>query len=647
MNLLTAERLSKSFGMKRLFEDVSLSIGEGEKIGLIGVNGTGKSTLLKTIAGAEPPDEGTIAVRNGITIEYLPQNPPFDDEATVLGQLFAGASPLMLLLREYESAMDRLEKGESGPELQKLLLGLTARMDAADAWHVEHEAKRILGKLGIDDFAARMGTLSGGRRKRVALAGALIRPADLLILDEPTNHIDTATVDWLEQHLSRSKSAMLLITHDRYFLDRVCSRIVELEGGKLYGYEGSYNVFLEQKAERMARLQASEQKRQNLLRRELAWIRRGAKARSTKQKARIERFEQLRQDAPETAAPPIDIALPSARLGKKVVELDRVSKAYDGREVIRSFGHIVRPGDRIGIVGPNGAGKSTLLKLIAGKLQPDSGTIDIGPTVRIGMFSQENEELDETKRVIEYIREAAEQVRTSDGETIGASQMLERFLFPPSAQWTKIADLSGGEKRRLFLLRILMEAPNVLLLDEPTNDLDIQTLSVLEDYLERFPGAVLIVSHDRYFLDRTIQTLLVAEGDGTFSRHAGTFSEYRERLEELQPSAPSGKPATPAPASPAAAAGDPGDGRPKEKALKFSFKEQKEFEQIDDTIAEAERALRGVSDEIAEAGGDYEKLLRLTERHRGLEAELERLLERWTYLNDLAERIEKQKNGSH
>ncbi|RKN75992.1 ABC-F family ATP-binding cassette domain-containing protein [Paenibacillus ginsengarvi] len=640
MNLLTAERLSKSFGMKMLFEQISLGIAEGDKIGLIGVNGTGKSTLLKTIAGAEQPDEGSISIRNGITIEYLPQNPAIDDDATVLGHIFSGRSPLMQALRDYESLMERLERGEDSPELQKQLVELNGRMDALDAWQLEHEAKRILGKLGINDFGALMGTLSGGKRKRVALAGALIRSADLLILDEPTNHIDTETVDWLETMLSKSKSALLMITHDRYFLDRVATRILELDNGKLFGYTGGYSVFLEQKAERMAQQHASEEKRQNLLRRELAWIRRGAKARSTKQKARIERFEKLQQAGPQTNGQEMDMALPSSRLGKKVIELTDVTKRYGERDIVRAFSYIVQPGDRIGIVGPNGAGKSTLLKLIAGKLTPDAGSIDTGLTVKIGLFSQENEELDESARVLEYIRDAAENVRTTDGELISASQMLERFLFPPSAQWSKVADLSGGEKRRLFLLRILMGAPNVLLLDEPTNDLDIQTLTVLEDYLEHFPGSVLIVSHDRYFLDRTVDALLVAEGGGVFSQHEGNFSEYRERTKQAESTADNkaGKPAQAAPEPPS-------DNRPKEKPLRFSFKEQKEYEEIDQRIAEAEQSLAGLAEELAAAHDDYEKLMKLTARHREQELSLDELLERWTYLNDLAEQIERQKKG--
>lgn len=645
MNLVSAERIGKSYGMKTLFDQVTLHIEDGDRIGLIGINGTGKSTLLKVIAGVESPDEGSITTRNGIAIEYLPQNPPFDPEATVLQQIFRGDTPLMRLLRDYESAIDRLERGENSAELDKQMLELSAKMDAAGAWQMESEAKRILSRLGIDRFDARMGTLSGGQRKRVALAGALIRPADLLILDEPTNHIDTDTVDWLESYLAKSRFALLMITHDRYFLDRVAGRIIELDQGKLYGYTGNYSVFLEQKADRMERQQASEEKRQNMLRRELAWIRRGAKARTTKQKARIERFEKLQADAPAEAGGELDIALAGARLGKKVIELRNAGITIVGREIIRPFSCIVQRDDRIGIVGPNGAGKSTLLKLIAGTMTADKGEVDIGTTVKIGFFSQENEGLDESLRVIEYIREASEQVRTSDGEVISASQMLERFLFPPSAQWTPISGLSGGEKRRLYLLRILMEGPNVLLLDEPTNDLDIQTLTVLEDYLEHFQGAVLVVSHDRYFLDRTVDSLLVADGDGGFALHEGNYSEFRERM--IGTGAESG----------AGASGPTGNGKnaaapvqrsdsspsPAREKLKFSFKEQKEYEEIDGKIAATEEELNRVNEAIAQCGSDYEQLQRLTSQQQEIEAALEHLIERWTYLNELAERIEQQK----
>jgi ABC transport system ATP-binding/permease protein len=601
MNLWIGEQLSKSYGVKMLLEQVDFSIGDGDRVGLIGVNGTGKSTFLKMVAGIETADSGSITKRNGIRIEYLAQNPPVDDESTVLQYIYEGISPEIQLEGEYE-------------------------------------AKKILNQLGISDVDAKMGTLSGGQRKRVAMAAALIHPADLLILDEPTNHIDAETVQWLEQYLSRAGCALLMITHDRYFLDRVANRIIELDQGQLYSYTGNYSVFLEQKAERLEQQQASEQKRQNLYRRELAWIKRGAKARTTKQKARIERFEKIKDAAPGSSGnETLDIALSSSRLGKKVIELDGVGKAYENRQIIRDFSYIVQRDDRIGVVGPNGTGKSTLLKLIAGRIAPDQGQIDIGSTVKIGYFSQEHEEMNQNLRVIEYIKEAAEQIRTSDGTVISASQMLERFLFSPTVQWTQISNLSGGEKRRLYLLRILVEAPNVLLLDEPTNDLDIQTLTVLEDYLDEFGGAVIVVSHDRYFLDRTVDSLLVMEGEGRISHHVGNFTEYRDRLK----SQPSMEVSQAAPKK--AAQSEPEDTNARRKTLKFSFKEQKEYDEIDGRIAAVEAELAVVNEAIEHSGSDYMKLEELTRSQKQLEESLEQLIERWTYLNELAEQIEQAK----
>lgn len=642
MNILTAEQLSKSYGMKVLFDQISFGMDEGDRIGIIGINGTGKSTLLKVIAGIEPADTGKLAIGNRIGIEYLPQNPQYNPNATVIEQIFQGTSPLMQLLQEYESTMQQIEQSGVNAQIEQKLLDLHNRMDAADAWQMETEAKKILSQLGIPDMSAQMGTLSGGQRKRVALAGALIRPADLLIIDEPTNHIDTSTVDWLEQYLTRSKSALLMITHDRYFLDRVANRILELDQGKLYSYTGNYSVFLEKKAERMEQQEASEKKRQNLFRKELAWIRRGAKARTTKQKARIERFEKLEDAKPEARAGDIEISLAaSSRLGKKVIELHNVNKTFEDQNVICDFSYIVQRDDRIGIIGPNGSGKSTLLKLIAGWLTPDQGEVIIGPTVKIGFFSQENEQMNENMRVIEYIKEAAEQVRTSDGGTISASQMLERFLFPPGIQWTPISNLSGGEKRRLFLLRILMESPNVLLLDEPTNDLDIQTLTILEDYLDDFPGAVIVVSHDRYFLDRTIETIFAFEGKGTLRYHTGNYSEYADYLKLLakQSSAPDPE------IKEKETDTDNSAERKKDKTLKFSFKEQKEYEEIDDRIANTEQKLQDVKSAIHATGSDFERLQTLIADQQTLEAELEHLMERWTYLNELAEEIERHKAG--
>lgn len=638
MNLLTAERLSKSYGMKILFDRIDFAVEERERIGLIGVNGAGKSTLLRILAGRESPDEGAVIVRNGSRIEYLPQQPPFQDDSTVIDYVFRGSSPEAALVGEYEAVLRRLERGEKDDGLERRLAELSERIDAAGAWQIESEAKKILSRLGIDDVLARMGDLSGGQRKRVALAAALIQPADLLVLDEPTNHIDTETVDWLERYLQKSKSALLMITHDRYFLDRVANRIVELDGGKLYRYAGNYSFFLEQKADRMEREQAEERKRQNLFRNELAWMRRGARARTTKQKARIERFETLEAELGSTRAESLDIALVGARLGKKVLELRGIAKGYGDRTLLRDFDELIQRDDRIGVIGPNGSGKSTLLQILAGRLEPDRGTIDVGPTVRIGFFTQEQTEMDGSLRVIEYIQEAAERIVASDGSTVTASQMLERFLFPPALQWTPISGLSGGEKRRLFLLRVLIEGPNVLLLDEPTNDLDIQTLSVLEDYLDDFPGAVVVVSHDRFFLDRTVDRLWSIEEDGAVGRHTVAYSEYIERRAAAEAAAEAasegraGKLAAPE-AAPIR----------KEKPLKFSFKEQKEYEEIDERIADLERRLADVGEKLAAAGADYVAVQRLTEEQGALERELEEQLERWTYLNELAERIERQK----
>ncbi|WP_409343137.1 ABC-F family ATP-binding cassette domain-containing protein [Paenibacillus sp. MBLB4367] len=641
MNLLSIESISKSYGEKILFDNASFGIDEHDKIGVIGVNGTGKSTFLKVIAGLEPPDSGTVSKGNRVTVRYLPQNPQFLEGATVLEQLYQGDSPVIRTIRAYEETMAAIEREPADEKLQQKLLQLSAQMDAHDAWQFESDAKTILGKLGIDRFDAKIESLSGGQRKRVALAEALIHPSDLLILDEPTNHIDNDTVDWLEQFLNKRRGALLMITHDRYFLDRVANRMLELDRGKLYPYTANYSRFLELKVEREEREHASEKKRQNLFRNELAWIRRGAKARSTKQKARIERFEKLQDAAPEARGEQFDISVGATRLGKKVLEIEHLRKSYEGRTLIRDFSYITQRDDRVGIIGPNGSGKSTLLNMIAGRIAPDGGAIDIGQTVNIGYFSQEAVEMDPNQRVIEYIKEAAEVVRTAEGEAISASQMLERFLFTGTMQWTPIAKLSGGERRRLYLLRVLMGAPNVLLLDEPTNDLDIQTLTVLEDYLDDFPGAVIVVSHDRYFLDRTVEKLLAFEGDGVISHHVGNYTEYRE-FAAKQAAAPSdsGKKA----AQPAAAKGDAAPAEPrKERALRFTYSEQKEYEQIDELIAATEARLQAIGEEMNAAGSDSASLQKLVAEQQEQEARLDHLLERWTYLNELAEQIAGQK----
>ncbi|NLM34524.1 MAG: ABC-F family ATP-binding cassette domain-containing protein [Clostridiales bacterium] len=634
MNLLSAEGITKSYSEKKLFNNINLGINDGDKIGLIGINGTGKSTLLKVIAGVEEVDEGRIIRSNVLQIEYLSQNPAFDEDNTVIQQVFKGNSPVMRLLREYEEAIN---KGSSSEQLMKL----TGQIDLLNGWTLESEAKSILSKLGITDFNARVGALSGGQKKRVALAAALIQPSNLLILDEPTNHLDNDTIDWLEQYLNKRKGALLMITHDRYFLDRVANEIIELDRGKLYTYKGNYTSFLEKKAERLEIEEANEAKRQNLLRKELAWIRRGAKARTTKQKARIDRFERLSSQEVEKVEDKIDISVGSSRLGKKVIELNNISKAYGDRILIRNFNYIVLRDDRIGIVGPNGMGKSTLINIIAGKLMADSGYVDVGETVKIGLYSQENNFIKEDMRVIEYIREAAEYITTAEGEKITASQMLERFLFPPETQWTPIEKLSGGEKRRLYLLRVLMEAPNVLLLDEPTNDLDIQTLTILEDYIDNFQGAVIAVSHDRYFLDRIAEKIFAFKEGGEIAQYAGNYSDYSLKMEE-EKLAKIDEEKYKENVDKNKATVDKIE--EKKKALRFSYMEQREYEQIDGIISDLEEKLKEVEEKINKAAADYTLLQELLKEKEELENKLEEKMERWIYLNDLAEKIQKGQN---
>lgn len=636
MNVLSIENISKGYSDKTLFENVSLGIGDGDKIGLIGINGTGKSTLLKIIAGVETADTGKIIVGNRVSIEYLSQLPDFDESANVIEQVFKGSSPVMQLLREYEEAVEKLSESPEDTELQRALTNLNGKMDSMNAWQIESEAKTVLTKLGITDFKARIAELSGGQKKRIALASSLIMPSDLLILDEPTNHMDNDTISWLEQYLNKRKGALLMITHDRYFLDRVTNRIIELDNGSLYSYQGNYSIFLEKKLEREELEQANERKRQNILRKELAWIRRGAKARSTKQKARIQRFEELSSEGMEISSDKLEMNSVATRLGKKVVEIQNISKSLSGKRLIEDFSYIVVRDDRVGIVGPNGSGKSTLLNMIVGRLNPDSGNIDIGETVNIGYFSQENTELNEELRVIEYIKEIAEYVLLANGDRISASQMLEKFLFSPALQWTPISKLSGGERRRLYLLRVLMGAPNVLLLDEPTNDLDIQTLTILEDYLDDFSGAVIVVSHDRYFLDRVTDKIFAFEGKGIIKQYTGNYSDYIEEIKENAEDQVKEKPKQ-----------DKQDNKEEEKKknkqLKFTFKEQKEYAEIDDNIEKVENQIADLETQIEGAASDYEVLQKLLGEKEQLENQLEYLMERWTYLNELAEEIEKSK----
>lgn len=636
MNLLTAENLTKSYSERILLNNISLGINEGDKIGVIGVNGTGKSTLLKLIAGVESPESGTIIKANGIRIEYLSQNPDFEPGSTVLEHVFKGNSPVMVALREYEYTLYMVNNEPENEEYQSKLLKLTSKMESLQAWTIENEAKAVLSKLGINNFNAKIEALSGGQKKRVAMAGALIGQVDLLILDEPTNHIDNETVDWLEKYLNTRKGALLMVTHDRYFLDKVSNRIIELDNGKLYSYQANYSKYVEMKLERDEIEQSSYLKHKNLYRRELEWIRRGAQARSTKQKARIQRFEQLSEvDAPK-AHQDIDITVGSSRLGRKIIEIHNISKSYDNRKLIEDFSYILLRDDRIGIIGPNGSGKSTFLKIISGRLAPDNGRVEIGDTVKIGFFTQESEGMKDDQRVIDYIRDEAEYLETSEG-TASASQMLEKFLFPPSVQWTPVGKLSGGEKRRLYLLRILMGAPNILILDEPTNDLDIKTLTILESYLDEFPGVVITVSHDRYFLDRVVDKTFAFEGEGNIRVYEGNYSFYKESL-------PNTIVSTEKSDTKKLDKDKQETENKKERPLKFTFKEQKEFDEIDGVISLLEKKITDIENEISKSSADFVKLQELLKGKEELENKLNDTMERWVYLNELAEKIENNRN---
>ena len=639
MSLITIEHLTKSYTERLLFDDTAFSINEGEKVGLIGINGTGKSTLLKIVAGLEEPDDGSVVRRRNLYIRYLPQIPVFTAGDTVLDAI--------------------VRDNQDEPHFS--------------SWEeIEASAKNILTRLGIYDFDEKVEHLSGGQRKRVALTSVLLSTADLLILDEPTNHLDSEMADWLEEYLKKFRGALLMITHDRYFLDSVTNRIVELDKGKLYSYQTNYEGFVKLKAERIDMAVASERKRQTILRTELAWMQRGARARSTKQKAHIQRYEALRDmDAPEFDKE-VEMESISSRLGRTTVEVKDLCKAYGNKVLLKDFTYIFLKNDRVGIIGPNGSGKSTLMKMIAGWVQPDSGTIEIGQTVKIGYFSQENEAMDENLKVIDYIRNVAEYVQTKDG-SISASQMLERFLFPGSVQYTTISRLSGGEKRRLYLLRILMDAPNVLLLDEPTNDLDIRTLTILEDYLDSFQGIVITVSHDRYFLDRMVRRIFAFEGDGNVVQYEGGFTDYQAAYLMKHPELSGGNGAGRGSAggnrsgagnssagnaggSAQGAAGETGvdeasgtaakkfsqDGRAHQKKLKFSFKEQREWDTIEDEIAGLEADLEALDGQIAESATNYGRLNQLMTEKAEKEALLEEKMDRWMYLQELAEKIAAQ-----
>ena len=641
MNLITLENISKSYSEKILANNVSLGINEGEKIGLIGVNGTGKSSFLKIVAGVEEPDEGTVIKGNRVRIEYLAQTPDYDDNATVLEQVFKGNSEEMRILREYEELLEKIDKGEVNGDDSERLIRLQGKIDALNLWDMESEAKNVLTKLGITNFEEKVGNLSGGQKKRIMLAAALITPCELLILDEPTNHLDNETISWLEEYLNSRKGALLMITHDRYFLDRVTNRILELDRGRLFSYDGNYSVFLEKKMERIAIEKASEEKRQNLMRKELAWVRRGAKARTTKQKARLQRFDELVNQEGFIENENIEISVMGTRLGKKIIEIEHLNKSFGDKKIVDDFNYIVLRSDRIGIVGPNGIGKSTLMGMIEGKVAPDSGEIIKGETVKIACFSQEDTHMHPEMRAIDYIKEAGEYLQTATGERITASQMCEKFLFDGTLQWTMIGMLSGGERRRLHLLRVLMEAPNVLLLDEPTNDLDIETLNRLEDYLDDFGGVVITVSHDRYFLDRICNKIFSYEGNGKIDIYTGNYGDYLLSKEEEVVNNKEKEVAV-----------DKNKKEPsvdknknKGKVLKFSFKEQREFETIDEEIMTLEEKIEELDSLMAKHASEYGRLQELMEEKSKVEEELAFKYERWEYLNELAAQIEENKKN--
>ncbi|MEG4341466.1 ATP-binding cassette domain-containing protein [Microcoleus sp. D3_18_C2] len=639
MTIFTLRSIKKDFGIKELLTDASFSLDEGDKVGLIGTNGSGKSTLLKMIAGLESIDSGDRWVNPGSTIVYLPQQPDLDENHTVLEQVFADSGEQMALVREYEEISDQLSHGKGDTDkLMARLSAVSERIDEVDAWDLETKAKLILTKLGIEDFDAKIADLSGGYRKRIALATALLSEPDVLLMDEPTNHLDALSVEWLQNYLNGYRGALLLITHDRYFLDRVTNRILEIDRGDLYNYAGNYAYYLEKKALAEESAASSVRKHAGVLRRELEWLKRGPKARSTKQKARIDRIKDMRAQEFKTANGKVEIATAGRRIGKKVIELLNICKAYGDRTLIKDFTYNFTPEDRIGIIGCNGAGKSTLMDIITGRIQPDSGTVEIGTTIHIGYFDQHSEDLtpNEDQRVIEYLKSVAELVQTADGEIITASQMLEKFLFPPNQQYAPINKLSGGEKRRLFLLKVLMSAPNVLILDEPTNDLDVQTLAVLEDYLEDFNGCVIVVSHDRYFLDRTIDMVFALEPGGNLRLYPGNYSVYldykkAEEAKEIKGQKEKEKVTRTVESNNSKPTNSP------QKAPKVSFNEKREYEQLESQIPKMEAEKEDIEKILSHnAPSEFAEMKKLSDRLAQLTQEIDRATERWL---ELAERV--------
>lgn len=645
MALLTLRSVQKDFGIKELLRNASFSLEEGDKVGLIGTNGSGKSTLLKMIAGLEPIDRGELWVNAGAKIVYLPQQPDLDADRTVLEQVFADTGEQMDLVRQYEALSDKLAHGQGDLDgLMAQLSNLSQRMDAVGAWELETHAKVILSKLGIENFEAKIGALSGGYRKRIALATALLSDPDVLLMDEPTNHLDALSVEWLQSYLNRYRGALLLITHDRYFLDRVTNRILEIDRGDLYTYAGNYAYFLEKKAEAEEAAVSSQRKHAGILRRELEWLKRGPKARSTKQKARIDRIRDMQQQEFKQTQGKVEISTAGRRIGKKVIELKNIYKTYGERTLIQDFTYLFNPEDRIGIIGSNGSGKSTLMNIITGRVEPDAGTVEIGSTIHIGYFDQHSDDLAQfsNQRVIDYLKNIAELVKTADGSVITASQMLERFLFPPSQQYAPIHKLSGGEKRRLFLLRVLMSAPNVLILDEPTNDLDVQTLAVLEEYLEDFNGCVIVVSHDRYFLDRTVDTIFAFEEDGHLKQYPGNYSVYLDckkaeaaEIEKIEKEQEKTKKASRSTSS----AQMLGSANVKSnKPRRLSFKEKREYEALENQIPEMETEKSELENLLYNhPPSNFTEMQKLTERLAALTDAIDSATERWLELSEYAE----------
>jgi len=628
MKILSVENLMKTYGEKTLFNEISFTVSEGQKIGLLGINGTGKSSLLKIISGAESADEGKIIAPKDYIISYLPQHEDFIKNQTILEAVFESEDMVMELVKTYEKTLQSLQKDPSNQALQNELMKLQSEMDTKNAWDLEANAKTILSKLGLNDLNLDVTLLSGGQKKRVALAKALIHPSDLLILDEPTNHLDYECIVFLQEYIKRLQNAVLFVTHDRYFLDEVTTALLELSNGSIYRYEGNYQYYIEQRAAREEQDAATNEKRNNLFRRELAWMRRGAKARTTKQKARIQRFEDLSTKIGNQEQSELEMNFQQTRLGKKVVEFINVSKSFNNKKLLDNFNMLLLQNDRIGIIGENGAGKTTLLKMLVGEEEVDNGQIDIGQTVKVAYYTQIQENINPTMRMIDYIKEEAEVIHTPDGKTISASQMLETFLFPTHSHGVQVGKLSGGERRRLYLLRLLMTAPNVLLLDEPTNDLDIDTLTVLEDYIENFSGVVVTVSHDRYFLDKVTNKLLIFEGEGKISSTLESYTDYLERKSIEKKETIVEKTVVEKPVQ-----------QKDQKKKRLSYQEQKEWESIESDIEKIENTIEQLNEKLLAVGSNFEEAFKLSKEIEENEVLLESKMERWSILSDLVESL--------